>query len=130
MALLDWEPQGSLTLWWVMRGKPDNPRLIREDVEPAEALRKLSEPTSHPTEGAVAKLIAYACLVVSGTLAAVYGYTTGNTETTIGLCARPILSSRGLSARPFGNRPLSSKFRCARKRNEYPADSIHRKSAL
>ena len=80
MALLDWEPQGSLTLWWVMRGKPDNPRLIREDVEPAEALRKLSEPTSHPTEGAVAKLIAYACLVVSGTLAAVYGYTTGNTE--------------------------------------------------
>src|SRR3954467_1143989 len=62
VALLDWEPQGSLTLWWVMRGKPDNPRLIREDVEPAEALRKHSEPTSHPTEGAVAKLIAYACL--------------------------------------------------------------------
>ncbi len=57
-------------------------------------------------------------------------YTTGNTETAIGLCARPSLSSRGLSARPFGNRPLSSKFRCPRKRNEYPAGSIHRKSAL
>src|SRR6476620_394312 len=42
VALLDWEPQGSLTLWWVMRGKPDNPRLIREDIEPAEALRKLA----------------------------------------------------------------------------------------
>ena len=28
----------------------------------------------------MAKLIAYACLAVSGTLAAVYGYTTGNSE--------------------------------------------------
>jgi chromosome partitioning protein len=42
IALLDWEPQSSLTLWWSMRGKPDNPRLIRDDVEPAAALRKLA----------------------------------------------------------------------------------------
>jgi chromosome partitioning protein len=42
VALLDWEPQGSLTLWWVMRGKPDNPGLIREDIEPAAAARKLA----------------------------------------------------------------------------------------
>jgi chromosome partitioning protein len=41
VALLDWEPQSSLTLWWVMRGKPDNPRLIRED-EPAAAMRRLA----------------------------------------------------------------------------------------
>jgi Mrp family chromosome partitioning ATPase len=32
VALVDWEPQGSLSLWWRMRGKPDNPRLI-EGVE-------------------------------------------------------------------------------------------------
>jgi chromosome partitioning protein len=42
IALLDWEPQSSLTLWWSMRGKPDNPRLIRDDVEPAAAMRKLA----------------------------------------------------------------------------------------
>jgi chromosome partitioning protein len=42
VALLDWEPQGSLTLWWVMRGKPDNPRLIREDIEPAAATKMLA----------------------------------------------------------------------------------------
>ena len=42
VALLDWEPQGSLTLWWLMRGKPDNPRLIGDDIEPAAAVRKLA----------------------------------------------------------------------------------------
>jgi chromosome partitioning protein len=42
VALLDWEPQSSLTLWWMMRGKPDNPRLIREDVEPTAARRRLA----------------------------------------------------------------------------------------
>jgi chromosome partitioning protein len=42
IALLDWEPQSSLTLWWSIRGKPDNPRLIRDDVEPAAAMRKLA----------------------------------------------------------------------------------------
>jgi len=42
VALLDWEPQGSLTLWWLMRGKPDNPRLIQDDIAPAAAVRKLA----------------------------------------------------------------------------------------
>src|SRR4051794_33668652 len=42
VALLDWEPQGSLTLWWLMRGKPENPVLIRDDIEPAVARRKLA----------------------------------------------------------------------------------------
>jgi chromosome partitioning protein len=42
VALLDWEPQSSLTLWWMMRGKPANPRLIREDIEPAAAVRRLA----------------------------------------------------------------------------------------
>jgi chromosome partitioning protein len=41
VAILDWEPQGSLTLWWMMRGKPDNPRLVRDDVDPATAVRML-----------------------------------------------------------------------------------------
>jgi cellulose biosynthesis protein BcsQ len=26
-ALLDWEPQGSLSVWWRLRGKPENPAL-------------------------------------------------------------------------------------------------------
>jgi chromosome partitioning protein len=42
VALLDWEPQSSLTLWWLMRGKPANPRLLREDIEPAAAVRRLA----------------------------------------------------------------------------------------
>ena len=42
VALLDWEPQGSLMLWWLMRGKPDNPRLIADDIAPAAAVRKLA----------------------------------------------------------------------------------------
>jgi chromosome partitioning protein len=42
VAILDWEPQGSLTLWWIMRGKPDNPRLIQDEIEPAAAKRILA----------------------------------------------------------------------------------------
>jgi chromosome partitioning protein len=42
VAMLDWEPQGSLTLWWLMRGKPENPLLIRDDTEPAGAKRNLA----------------------------------------------------------------------------------------
>src|SRR6476620_1982673 len=42
VAMLDWEPQGSLTLWWLMRGKPDNPRLIREEIDPPTAVRKMA----------------------------------------------------------------------------------------
>jgi chromosome partitioning protein len=42
VAMLDWEPQGSLTLWWLIRGKPDNPRLIREEIDPATAVRKMA----------------------------------------------------------------------------------------
>jgi cellulose biosynthesis protein BcsQ len=30
VAMLDWEPQGSLTLWWLMRGKPENPLLLQK----------------------------------------------------------------------------------------------------
>jgi chromosome partitioning protein len=42
VVLLDWEPQGSLTLWWLMRGKPSNPRLMQDDIEPAAARCKLA----------------------------------------------------------------------------------------
>lgn len=35
VALLDWEPQGSVSLWWRMRGKPDNPRLVSGAIDPA-----------------------------------------------------------------------------------------------
>jgi chromosome partitioning protein len=43
--LLDWEPQGSLTYWWTVRGKPDNPALIpllngKRIVDPAEAISR------------------------------------------------------------------------------------------
>src|SRR6476659_745086 len=41
VALVDWEPQGSLTLWWVMRGKPDNPRGHRARGSAAEARRRM-----------------------------------------------------------------------------------------
>jgi chromosome partitioning protein len=34
VAMLDWEPQGSLTFWHAARGKPDNPHLIRNDDDP------------------------------------------------------------------------------------------------
>jgi hypothetical protein len=42
VAMLDWEPQGSLTLWWLMRGKSANPYLIRDDLDPATAVRKMA----------------------------------------------------------------------------------------
>jgi chromosome partitioning protein len=38
VALHDWEPQSSLTLWWIMRGKPDNPRLISDTDDPTAAI--------------------------------------------------------------------------------------------
>lgn len=38
VALIDWEPQGSLTLWWMMRGKPSNPHMIRDATAPDEAV--------------------------------------------------------------------------------------------
>jgi chromosome partitioning protein len=41
VGLLDWEPQGSLTFWWLQRGKPANPQLIR-DATPEEAAAQLS----------------------------------------------------------------------------------------
>jgi chromosome partitioning protein len=40
VGLLDWEPQGSLTFWWLQRGKPTNPELIR-DTTPDEAIAQL-----------------------------------------------------------------------------------------
>jgi chromosome partitioning protein len=40
VGLLDWEPQGSLTFWWLQRGKPTNPDLIR-DATPDEAIAQL-----------------------------------------------------------------------------------------
>jgi chromosome partitioning protein len=42
VAMLDWEPQGSLTLWWVMRGKPDNPHLVREAGDPLDVVATLA----------------------------------------------------------------------------------------
>jgi len=41
VALLDWEPQRSLTLWWVLRGKPNNPKLVRDDADPVDAVATL-----------------------------------------------------------------------------------------
>ena len=43
VALLDWEPQGSVTLWWVMRQKPANPKLIRDAGDPVEAIAELGD---------------------------------------------------------------------------------------
>jgi len=42
VALLDWEPQGSLTMWWMMRGKPDNPQLIRDAIDPTDAVQSVA----------------------------------------------------------------------------------------
>jgi chromosome partitioning protein len=42
VGLLDWEPQGSLTFWWLQRGKPTDPELIR-DTTPDEAIAQLQE---------------------------------------------------------------------------------------
>lgn len=38
VGLVDWEPQGSLTLWWLMRGKPTNPYLIKAVEDPRRAI--------------------------------------------------------------------------------------------
>jgi chromosome partitioning protein len=43
VALLDWEPQGSVTLWWVMRQKPANPKLIRDAGDPVDALAEFGD---------------------------------------------------------------------------------------
>jgi chromosome partitioning protein len=42
VAVLDWEPQGSLTLWWALRGKPANPQVIQDCDDPAAAISRLS----------------------------------------------------------------------------------------
>jgi chromosome partitioning protein len=44
VALLDWEPQGSLTFWHAARGKPDNPHLIRNADDPVEVVQWNHEP--------------------------------------------------------------------------------------
>lgn len=41
VALLDWEPQGSVTLWWILRKRPDNPTVIRDVEDPVETVEKL-----------------------------------------------------------------------------------------
>lgn len=41
VALVDLEPQGSLTQWWELRGEPDNPRLFREPGKLRADLRHL-----------------------------------------------------------------------------------------
>lgn len=41
VAVLDWEPQGSLTLWWGLRGKPDNPQLIQNVDDPVSVVANL-----------------------------------------------------------------------------------------
>lgn len=28
-GVMDWEPQGSVSMWWTMRGRPDNPMLMQ-----------------------------------------------------------------------------------------------------
>lgn len=42
VALVDWEAQGSLTLWWLMRGKPANPRLIKDAIDPEDAVSSVA----------------------------------------------------------------------------------------
>lgn len=42
VALLDWEPQGSLTFWWTRRGKPENPQLIAGAPDPVETAEKIA----------------------------------------------------------------------------------------
>ncbi len=43
VSFLDWEPQGSLTLWWTLRGKPDNPMLERDIDDPVETVDQLKQ---------------------------------------------------------------------------------------
>src|SRR5262245_4848120 len=42
VALLEWKPKGSLTMWWMMRVKPDNPRLIRDAIDPTDAVQSVA----------------------------------------------------------------------------------------
>jgi chromosome partitioning protein len=42
VAVLDWEPQGSLTLWWALRGKPDSPLVVQDFDDPAVAVQRLT----------------------------------------------------------------------------------------
>jgi chromosome partitioning protein len=38
VAVLDWEPQGSLSVWWKLRGQPDNPALHANTGDLAKAV--------------------------------------------------------------------------------------------
>lgn len=42
VALLDHEPQGSLTFWHARRGKPDNPKLIADAPDPVATAKQLA----------------------------------------------------------------------------------------
>lgn len=42
VAMIDWEPQGSLTFWWTRRGQPDNPKLITGAPDPVETAAEIA----------------------------------------------------------------------------------------
>lgn len=42
VGLVDWEAQGSLTLWWLMRGRPQNPYLIKDAADPERAIASMT----------------------------------------------------------------------------------------
>lgn len=43
VALLDFEPQNSISLWWMLRGKPSQPMLVRDGRDPVKEARRLRE---------------------------------------------------------------------------------------
>lgn len=43
VAMVDWEPQGSLTWWWGARGKPANPHLIMGAPDPVRVMQEGGE---------------------------------------------------------------------------------------
>lgn len=47
VALIDWEAQGSLTMWWRLRGRPDNPTLQPSTGDIARDIAELRETDAH-----------------------------------------------------------------------------------
>lgn len=43
VAMIDWEPQGSLTFWWTRRGRPVNPQLIAGAPDPVETVKSIRD---------------------------------------------------------------------------------------
>jgi chromosome partitioning protein len=43
VAILDFEPQNSASLWWMLRGKPAQPMLVRDGRDPVKEARRLRD---------------------------------------------------------------------------------------